>query len=169
MKLIKPTLEYEKEFFDLLQEFDNENLSMFWNKDGKAIDDIPTYIKNTQAYEKWEKLKFFWGKAYTFWLLDSDHLIGMINLREKAEWKHLQRWGHIWYAIRRSERGKWYGKKILALILIEAKEIGLSKVLITCNRDNISSAKVIEANGGVLENVILYKGSHVSRYWIDLS
>ncbi len=169
MKLIKPALEYEKQFFELLQEFDDEDVSMFWDKDGKAKDDIPTYIKNTQAYEKWEEFKFFWGKAYTFWLLDNNHLIWMINLREKAEWKYLQRWGHIWYAIRKSERGKWYAKKILALTLLEAKKIGLNKVLVTCNTDNIASSKVIEANGAFLENVILYKGSNISRYWIDLT
>ena len=45
------------------------------------------------------------------------------------------------------------------------------KVLLTCDDNNIGSAKIIEANGGILENII--KGekdgeSKKRRYWITI-
>jgi predicted acetyltransferase len=43
-------------------------------------------------------------------------------------------------------------------------------VLLTCAETNIGSRKVIEANGGRLENVVVIdeRSAPVRRYWIDL-
>lgn len=78
--------------------------------------------------------------------------------------------GHIGYNIRPSERGKGYGLRILALTLERARELGLSHVLLTCDTDNIRSARVIVSNGGVLtsEGYSPLRGARVSRYWIAL-
>jgi predicted acetyltransferase len=78
--------------------------------------------------------------------------------------------GHIGYNIRPSERGKGYGTLILALTLDCARELGLSRVLLTCDTDNIRSARVIMRNGGVLtsEGYSPLRGARVSRYWIAL-
>ena len=50
--------------------------------------------------------------------------------------------------------------------------MGLEKVLITCNDDNIGSAKFIENNGGILQdiikNVVDGKKIYTKRYWIEL-
>jgi predicted acetyltransferase len=43
-----------------------------------------------------------------------------------------------------------YAKSALRFILPEAKAIGLPYVEITTDPDNISSQRVIEANGGIL-------------------
>lgn len=78
--------------------------------------------------------------------------------------------GHIGYSIRPSERGKGYGSLILALTLDCARELGLSRVLLTCDTENIRSARVIMRNGGVLtsEGYSPLRGARVSRYWIAL-
>lgn len=78
--------------------------------------------------------------------------------------------GHIGYSIRPSERGKGYGTLILALTLDCARELGLSRVLLTCDTENIRSARVIMRNGGVLtsEGYSPLRGARVSRYWIAL-
>ena len=61
-------------------------------------------------------------------------------------------------------------KKILALALPKAQELGLYRVLVTCNETNIGSKKIIEANGGILENRLqLHAGKPAKlRYWISL-
>jgi len=51
-------------------------------------------------------------------------------------------------------RNKGYGKKILALGLLETEKIGLKSVLITCDIGNMASEKIIEYNGGKLENMV---------------
>ena len=38
----------------------------------------------------------------------------------------------------------------------------------TCNKQNIPSAKSIIRNGGVLENEIIDEGETIQRYWISL-
>ena len=42
---------------------------------------------------------------------------------------------------------------------------GIDQVLVTCDEDNVASRKVIEANGGVLEDV---RGTKM-RFWIATS
>ncbi len=78
--------------------------------------------------------------------------------------------GHIGYRIRPSERRKGYGTLILALTLAEARKLGLPRVLLTCDQDNIASARVIQANGGALasEGYSPQTQTLVSRYWIEL-
>jgi predicted acetyltransferase len=78
--------------------------------------------------------------------------------------------GHVGYAIRPSERLKGYGTRLLALTLDKAREMGLGRVLVTCDTDNFASVRVIEKNGGVLENQVISNrsGKMISRYWIAL-
>lgn len=57
---------------------------------------------------------------------------------------------------------------MLRLALIEAKKIGLSRVLLTVDSDKTASIATIKKNGVVLENEVPYNGKITQRYWIDL-
>ena len=46
--------------------------------------------------------------------------------------------------------------------------MGIKKVLMVCDKDNIGSAKSIIRNGGILENEVIENGKIKQRYWIDL-
>jgi len=78
--------------------------------------------------------------------------------------------GHIGFNIRPSERRRGYGTAILALTLEKAKELRLKRVLVTCDDNNVASAKIIEKNGGILEDK--YWNDELEqpkrRYWIEL-
>jgi predicted acetyltransferase len=54
--------------------------------------------------------------------------------------------------------------------LEKARERGLDRVLLTCDETNLASRKVIENNGGQLENAVQVEGQTVlkMRYWINL-
>ena len=97
-------------------------------------------------------------------------LLGMAKLRHTLTPMLEDIGGHIGYSIRPSERGKGYGTLILALTLDCAREMGLSHVLLTCDTENVRSARVILRNGGVLtsEGYSPMRGARVSRYWIAL-
>ena len=58
--------------------------------------------------------------------------------------------GHIGYAVVPWKQGRGFATKALASILPEAWSVGLPFVEITTDPDNISSQRVIEANGGIL-------------------
>lgn len=65
-------------------------------------------------------------------------------------------------------RGRGLGKQILGLALNKLAEMGIDRVLLTCDLENAASRKVILANGGVLENRVMAEdGAWAERYWID--
>jgi predicted acetyltransferase len=84
--------------------------------------------------------------------MDDGVWIGHLTFRPLINARYLQRGGHIGYEIRPSKRRQGYGTAMLRLGLDEARAHGLDRVLLTCNEDNAGSRKVIERNGGQLEN-----------------
>lgn len=78
--------------------------------------------------------------------------------------------GHIGYSVHPHKRRQGYATEQLQLALVEAQKLGLKKVLITCDKSNISSAKTIQKVGGVLENEVVSSnsGEIVQRYWVEI-
>lgn len=76
--------------------------------------------------------------------------------------------GHIGDGVRPSERRRGIATQMIGLALEKCKELGIRKVLMVCDKDNISSAKSIRNNGGVLESEMDMDGEIVQKYWIDL-
>ncbi len=79
--------------------------------------------------------------------------------------------GNIGYDVRPSERSKGVGTRLLALTLNEARKLGLDRVLVTCDDDNLASVRVIQKNGGreIEASVAEETGQRVRRFWIDLA
>ena len=99
-----------------------------------------------------------------------NRLIGVIQVRHELNDFLLKHGGHIGYSVRKSERRKGYATQMLQQALDFCQnELGLDRTLITCDKDNRGSAKVIVLNGGILENeFITDEGTVVQRYWISL-
>lgn len=108
--------------------------------------------------------------ATTLLALDADagRLVGMIDIRHRLNAHLLAVGGHIGYSVRKSCRRRGYAKRMLALALDRCRGLGLNRVLVTCDRLNVASARTILANGGVLENEVPQDGRVTQRYWIDL-
>ena len=105
-----------------------------------------------------------------FWLVAGRRLLGRSTVRHHLTPALGYEGGHVGYDIRPSQRGKGYGTLILRLTLGEARRLGLRRVLLTCDTDNLGSVKVIEKNGGVLRDTAISQtsGKRISRYWIEL-
>ena len=105
-----------------------------------------------------------------YWLMDEDVWIGLLTLRPQINEQYLHSGGHIGYVIRPSKRRSGYGTAILRLGLDQARTRGLQRVLLTCDETNMASRKIIEANGGQLENAVVVEGQAALklRYWINL-
>lgn len=111
--------------------------------------------------------------SYDYFLVDDDKFIGIIHIRIELTPFLMRYGGNIGYAINPTYWRHGYGTEILKLGLERAKELGMiGKVLITCDDDNIGSSKIIEKNGGILENKIENEscGEYflTRRYWIEL-
>jgi predicted acetyltransferase len=106
-----------------------------------------------------------------FWLVDGETFIGEASVRYELNDLLLQIGGHVGYGIRPKFQRQRYGTLILKLALDELGARAIDRALVTCYDHNIGSAKIIEANGGKLENLIddPRDGGKSRRYWIDLS
>ena len=140
---------------------------MFLNPD--AIDVIQTFMDSRDI----SKLPPGYVPSYDYFLVDDNKFIGIIHIRVRLTDRLLQYGGHIGYAINPIYWKKGYGTKLLKLGLEKAKElIEDNKVLITCDDDNIGSYKIIEKNGGILENKVtnfdIGETFLTRRYWIKL-
>jgi predicted acetyltransferase len=116
------------------------------------------------------------------WLTDGDEYLGQSSIRPELCTAYLITYGgHIGYSIRPGRRKRGYGRAILALTLEASREMGLKKVLVTCDSDNTGSRKIIESNGGRFESTMKMTPRAFQaegrepradvcklRYWIDL-
>jgi predicted acetyltransferase len=96
-------------------------------------------------------------------------LVGVIDLRHHIDHPILGTWGgHCGYSVRPSERGKGYAGEMLRQNIDRAHEMGIERMLITCNETNAASENTILRNGGVFEKTIEVDGEILKRYWIDV-
>jgi predicted acetyltransferase len=106
--------------------------------------------------------------ATHWWIVEDDSYLGAIDLRHYLNALLLDAGGHIGYSIRPSFRRRGLATWALGAVLPEARVLGLRRVLVTCGDDNIGSARSIERNGGVLEDVRTTGAGVKRRYWITL-
>jgi predicted acetyltransferase len=96
------------------------------------------------------------------WIVGGERVLGGIALRHGCA-EFVRRAGHIGYGIRPSARRRGLATWALGRMLDRARMLGMDRVLIVCEVDNLASAKTIERNGGVLEDD---RDSEVRRYWL---
>lgn len=171
LKLVIPNITHKEILMDYKEEFIRNKDSM----DGSA--GLSTY----KTFEEWYKafndnsnektVREGLVPATTYLALnESENLIGMIDIRHRLNDNLLNFGGHIGYSVRKSERRKGYATEMLKLALEKCIELNIQKILITCDKNNIASAKTIIANGGILENEIFDANDNTmtQRYWIKL-
>lgn len=159
LKLVKLSKEYEREITDMLDEWVIYNNTHETDHSPWAIfsphKDFDEYIKLTALREMPTDPKYVPSSLYYAYDEDRNIMVGAVNIRHYLNDKLLFDGGHIGNGVRPSERRKGYGTLIISLALKECKKLGINKVLITCNKDNIGSKKSIINNGGILENEVI--------------
>lgn len=101
----------------------------------------------------------------TLWWVSGDGYLGRLAIRHRLTQGLLDYGGHIGYDVRPSARRRGHATAMLAGALPITRSLGIDPVLVTCDEDNTGSRKVIEANGGVLEDK---RGSKL-RFWVPTS
>ncbi len=167
LKLVKASSEYKVQITAMLDE---------WYACGEKIipyairrldyHDFENYSKNLEVTDTSDGLV----PDSTFFCLDEDRniMVGAVNIRHYLNDSLLLNGGHIGDGVRPSERRKGIATEMIRLALSECKRLGIDKVLMVCDKENIGSAKSIINNGGVLENEVLVDGVTEQRYWIDI-
>ena len=150
--------DYKNEFI-----LDNETIQGAANMTALSIPEWVQFAENTK-YKETVTPGFV--TAHTFFALDDNKIVGIINARHELNDYLLNFGGHIGYSVRKSERRKGYGKKMLNYTSEFLFSLGLEKILITCDKNNIASKRTIESCGGILENEVVDESRTTLRYWI---
>ena len=172
LKLIKLTKQYERQLCEMIDEWKRDIEINHTNHSPYAIfkndcHDFDCYLEHLEI--KAPTKNRVPGSVFFLYDDERDRFIGAVNIRHYLNDELLQSGGHIGDGIRPSERGKGYGTKMVGLALEECKKLGIKRVLMTCDKDNIASAKTIIKNGGVLENEFINEdGVLEQRYWITV-
>ena len=98
-------------------------------------------------------------------------IVGMLQIRHYFNDILEKYGGHIGYSVAPDERRKGYASQMLRAALPKCRELGIDRVLITCNDYNEASRRTILKNGGVYESTVYWpeEGEDLQRYWIDLT
>ena len=172
LKLIKLTKEYEQQLGEMIDEWKADQELNHTNHSPWAIfkndyHDFDHYLEHLEVKTASEGLV----PDSVFFLLDEDRnrLLGAVNIRHYLNEALLREGGHIGDGIRPGERRKGYASEMIRLALIECRKLGIDRVLMTCDKDNVGSVKSIIKNGGVLENEFVNSdGMTEQRYWISI-
>lgn len=164
--LIEPTEDLASEFLQMADEYRAAGDDRYRS----AVDDFPAYFRNLVLYSKGVNLPPGRVPSSTFWLISGERLIGRSSLRHHLTPELEHEGGHIGYDLRPCERRKGYATLLLKLTLERARNLGLDRVLLTCDTDYVASARVIEKNGGELQRraISAKSGESISQYWIRL-
>lgn len=168
MELLSPSRDYKQSFENVLAELRQTNEMGFW-KDVGSPGTIEEYIQRRLDHAKGKNLPKDWIPASTYWLIEERECIGETSIRHELT-EHLRNvGGQIGYWIRPSRRKQGYGTVILRLALQKARDLGLRKIVITCDETNVPSRKIIERNGGVFERAYDMGRDAPKKliYWID--
>lgn len=167
-KLVEPSLAYKNEYIEMIQE---------WRKTGELLvpfvlrydyTDFEHLIVQINNLKNGIGLKENTVSSSTYWLMADDEMIGATNIRHKLNDRLRQIGGHIGYGIRPSKRMKGHATELLKHALNIAKEMKISKALLTCDKDNVGSAKTIMNNGGILDSEDIVNGTEILRFWIHI-
>jgi len=171
VRLVLPDETYEQSYRSYIQELKAANedpVPFVLGYDYQNFKELLTRFKNDAlgvSLEDWQV------PCSTYWLVDhNSNIVGVSNLRHRLNERLLLIGGHIGFGIRPSARKLGYGDTILRESLKKALDIGIEKVLVTCDKTNMGSARIIKKNGGVFqdEEYVQSEKDIVQRYWIVL-
>ena len=170
VRLVLPTLEHKALALEMLREHLDHGETELHGDDG---------LDQAVCYEDWlEKLGQEGRPAEgsglvpstTYFAMTEHGIVGTLQIQHALNDFLLRFGGHIGYGVRPLERRKGNATRMLALALEQCRAIGLQRVLVVCDKDNMGSARTIQKNDGLLENEVAGEdGVIVQRYWIDLT
>lgn len=130
--------------------------------------DYKTWLENTIRLNIGSPLNDGEIPTSTFFVYDGARLIGYLIIKRKN--LNLDKVGQVYLNVRPNDRKKGYGDYILKAAIRKCKEIGIIKIIISCPQESVGGIKLIENNGGVLQEEKELNGSGIIMkiYSIDI-
>ena len=169
----KPDLSYYEQHNEMMKEWCDSGTQIvpwFLDEPFESMEEFAKFIQMLDDAENGIVDKKF-GSTTSFFVIDENNrLIGATSLRHYLTDEGFRTWGHIGYGVRPSERRKGNATAMLKLMLEQAKNKMIYRVLIGVHDNNIGSWKTVEKCDGILENVVKveYDDEPIRRYWIGI-
>ena len=130
--------------------------------------DYKTWLENTIRLNIGSPLNDGEIPTSSFFVYDGPRLIGYLTIKRKN--LNLDKVGQVYLNVRPNDRKKGYGDYILKAAIRKCKEIGIIKIIVSCPQESIGGIKLIENNGGVLQEEKELNGSGIIMkiYSIDI-
>jgi|GEM_PF-6429732 len=169
LKLVKLSKKYERQFNEMMTEWSNNkgqyaNPGNLWKVDWHLFNTFIIELERNKSDEIKSANSFYFALDE-----ETDEFVGAVDIRHDLVKGNCHQGGHIADGIRPSKRRMGYGTQMLKLTLDKCKEMGMNKVLITADKKNIPSIKLIEKCGGVKEDVPAYSREEEQRFWVTLN
>ncbi|MBQ7867777.1 MAG: GNAT family N-acetyltransferase [Clostridia bacterium] len=169
MKLIYPDREYFCSYDAAIEKYLQKGITQYH----LVRYDADTFFERVARYRTGKDLPSNRLPCTFLWLVEESEFIGEVSIRHGLNDALLRYGGHIGYWVRSTRWNSGVGTQMLAMALDYVRaHFDFERVLITCDDDNIGSARVIEKNGGILENKIENHFDDETvltrRYWISL-
>jgi predicted acetyltransferase len=96
-----------------------------------------------------------WGVPVTErWFVEGSDYIGTVMIRHRLTPDLARVGGHVGYHVVPGRRRRGHATQMLAQARSVCRELGLTEILVTCRQDNTASRRLIEANGGLLQQIV---------------
>ncbi len=169
MRFLKPSDIDEWEFYEFVGEFITADEKFTPHTLDQKGMEYEKYIDHLNSSAKATNLPEGWVPESTHFLVDDEGKIhGSASIRHYLTDKLLLIGGHVGYGVRKSSRGNGYGSLLLKLSLQFLQTIDVKKALVTCDKSNLASAKVIKNNSGILDSEGVVDDVIIQRYWISI-
>ncbi len=96
------------------------------------------------------------------WWIDGNSFLGRVSIRHALTEQLRRRGGHIGYEVRPSARRQGHGTRMLAAALPVTRALGIDPALVTCDKENVASRRIIESAGGELAGEL----DGELRFWV---
>lgn len=173
IRLVVPTADFLEQISAYKIEVLNANEYLYGGARLAEISDLNSWLSHVSAIAKGEGLEEGRVPSLTYLCMRQfdQKMVGICNIRHNLNQPFLINFaGHIGYSICLSERRKGYAKEQLRLAFKKSEQLGVKKVLVTCDVNNFASERTIMANGGIFENTYVEPSddSETKRYWIEV-
>ena len=170
VELVRPSLMFRDSYRSLVSEFAAAGEKLVPFVLALENSDFDVFLSRLDDCSRGIGLPDGFVAHSTYWLVrDQAEVVGVSNIRHSLTESLRREGGNIGYGIRPTARRQGLGTTILRNSLARAFEMGLFRVLVTCAKANVGSAKSILHNGGILdsEEYLADRGEVVQRYWIE--
>ena len=146
--LKKLTINDDRQVYDMLQRIAPHENEFVNSAYGLSFQEYQKWLIEQEAWSRGESLPKGFVAQSIYWLYEKKIPVGIGKIRHELTEQSRKKGGNIGYAIDPLYRGEGYATLLLSLLLLEANSLGIDNILLTVEKNNPASRRVIEKNGG---------------------